>query len=507
MENNKPMAATDTPTGSTTGATEKDEGTTVPRLALKETGYLGLKTSSGQILSESNKQFQFPYFHKVIAEMRANPTIGSALNVYRFMLTRPKWCVKAPVGADKKQIERAKLVETMMHDMEDSWDTFLHSVVPYLEYGYSIHNIVPYRRLTRNNSLYNDGIVGIRKLAIRNQETIVKWVFDPENRDLLKVEQSISHLENSWKTTLNLNENGNIDLPRDSFLLFTASSTSGNPQGNSILKNIYLSYKQLTMLQDNQLLSVAKNSAGVMKIEVPAPYLQGDASPDGGAAATSFQAIIDGHNNGTNRGLLVPQQIDPESKLPLFDYSLMEDKGSTRNDVESIIKGLQNDIAIALSVDVLRLGADGTGSFSLASAKSSILALAIDARLKEIQSVLNKHLMRFIFEINGWSIENMPTFEYSDIEEIDWETAGKFIQQVWSSGAIEADRAAMNRVRQIFGIPPLAEDEPVDKDKLPANMGMDSSGGQGMAPGTTGNGTSTNPHGAKNASTANNNNK
>jgi hypothetical protein len=489
----------------TNAAGKADDGAVIPRLALKETGYLGIKTSSGQIQAETNRAFQFPQFHKTIAEMRANPTVGAAMNVYRFMITRPSWSVKPPVGADAKQVGRAKLVESMMHDMEDSWETFIHSVVPYIEYGYGIHNIVPYRRLSRNGSRWNDGLVGIRKLAVRNQETIVKWVFDADNRNLVKVEQSISHLENSWSSTLPTNDNGNIDLPRESFLLFSASATSGNPQGNSVYRNIYLSYKQLTMLQDNQLLSVAKNAAGVLKIEVPAAYLQGDASPDGGVAAEGFQKLIDGHNKGTNRGLLVPQQIDFESKLPMFDYSLMEEKGNARNNVESIIKGLQNDIAIALSVDVLRLGADGTGSFSLASAKSSILALAIDARLKEIRSVLNRHLMRFIFEMNGWSVEELPTFEYTDVEEIDWETAGKFIQQVVSVGALEMDRMVMNRVRTIFGVPPLPEDQTVNEDSLGPNMtGKETMAGEGMK--TAGDGTSKKP-GGKDASAANANNK
>lgn len=488
-------------------ALSADDGTVIPRLALKETGYLGLRTASGQILAEANRAFTFPAFFRTIQEMRANPTVGSAMNVYRFMITRPKWTVKPCIDADSKQIARAKIVESMMDDMEDSWDTFLHSVVPYLEYGYSIHNIVPRRRLTRNGSKFSDGLVGIRKLAVRNPETIVKWHFDPSNRELLKVEQSVAHLENQYQPTLPLNENGNIDLPRESFLLFTASATGGNPQGNSIYRNIYLSYKQLTMLQDNQLLSVAKSSAGVMKIEVPAAYLQGENSPDKGVAGTAFKTIIDGHNNGTNRGLLVPQEYTPEGK-PMFDYSIMEDKGGQRNNVESIIKGLQNDIAIALSVDVLRLGADGTGSFSLASAKSSILALAIDSRLKEIRSVLNKHLMKFIFTMNGWSLEDMPTFEYSDIEEIDIGEFSSAIQRIFATSAIEVDRQVLNRVRTAIGVAPLPDDMPVQEDKLPATLtGQSSKSGEGLKSGV-GDGTRKNAiSGAGDSSVANKENK
>lgn len=476
-------------------ALSPDEGVVIPRIALKETGFLGLKTSSGLILQDANHAFRFPQFFKTIAEMDANPTIGSAMNVYRFMITRPKWSVKPPVGADEKSIERARIVGTMMDDMEDSWDAFMHTVVSYLRYGHSIHNIVPYRRLKRNGSLYNDGLVGIRKLAFRNQETIVKWVFDPANRDLLRVEQSPTLIENSFLVNFEKNQDGNIELPRDSFLLFTASNNGGNPQGTSIYRNIYLSYKQLTMLQDNQLLSVAKSSAGVMKIEVPAQYLQGDKSPDKGAAAEAFKAIIDGHNAGTNRGLLVPQQIDPDSKNNMFNYSLMEEAGGQRNNVESIIKGLQDDIYTALSVNE---ASDGE--------TTNILEWAVASRLKEIRSVLNKYLMRKIFELNGWDVENMPTFEYSAIEKLDVEKYGKFIQQTFSVSALEVDRPVMNRVREIFGVPPLPDEEDVDKEKLPSAMsGTQTNAAEGMR--TAGDGTRKSPMGAKDASAANANNK
>lgn len=492
------MADKNTPKGDASAkadAIQPDPGMVIPRMALKETGALGLKTSSGKIIQDANKHFQFPQFFKTVAEMDSNPTIGSAMNVYRFMITRPDWVVKPHVNATEKEIERARIIGTMMHDMEESWDTFMHSVVSYLRYGHSIHNIVPYRRLRRNGSLYNDGLVGIKKLAFRNQETIVKWNFDEKNRELLSVEQSPQLIENSATANFDLNKNGNIELPRDSFLLFTASANGGNPQGTSIYRNIYLSYKQLTMLQDNQLLSVAKDSAGVMKIEVPAQYLQGENSPDKGVAAEAFKAIIDGHNEGTNRGLLVPQQIDSETKQNMFNYSLMEEKGNSRNNVESIITGLQNDIYTALGINSV-----GTGE------SNEILEWAIAARLKEIKCVLNKHLMRFLHEINGWDIERMPTFECSDIEKLDVEKFGKFIQQAFSVSAIEMDRPVMNRVREIFGVPPLPDDMPVNKEMLPASMsGTQTNAAEGMR--TAGDGTRKSPMGAKDASTANANNK
>ena len=467
-----------------------DEGVTTPRLKLGETGFVGLKMSNGQILQEAQRAFRYPHFIKVIDEIRANPTVGAAWNVYNAQISRKKWCVEADENASEITKERAEIIESMMHDMEGSWANFIQSVLPYLEYGFGIHEIVPYRRLKRNGSKYNDGLVGVKKLAIRNQDTIARWNFSEDGRELLSVSQNIANVENSFRYQSLKDKDGLIPIPREKFLLFTASGSAGNPQGNSIYKNIYLAHKQLTMLQEQELLTVAKEAKGLMKIEVPAQYLQGTDSPDGGAAATAFKSIIDGHNDGTNSGLLVPQDIDPESKLPRFNYSLMESKGTPAVDVESVIKRLQKDILVALSVDVLALGTDGSGSFALAESKTSILALVLDSRLKEIKEVLDRHLMRYIYEMNGWDTSEMPEFVYEDEEDIDMEAFGSYIQKVFSVGAIEFTRDVANKVREVGGFEELPDDLPINKDQLPANMSQTQSrSGDGMAVGTSGNGT------------------
>lgn len=496
------------PKGNTESALKADEGTTIPRIKLGEQGFIGLKTLNGKIYAEANLAFQYPQFIRTVQEMRHNPTVGAAMNVYRMMISRVNWRVEPAQDASDIDKERARLVGTMMTDMEHSWRSFIEEVIPYLEYGFGVHEKVLRRRLLKNNSKYSDGIIGIKKLAPRNQDTISRWVFSEDGADLLGVEQNIQNIENSYRFVNKKNDRGLIPIDREKFLLFTASGTGGNPQGNSIYKAIYLAFKQLSLLQDQELLGISKDIQGILKITIPPKYLDPNGSTDDKAVATSFQSIIDNYTAGTQRGLLVPNIIDPESKLPMFTYDLMESKGSAKYDVEGIIKRLQTDILSALNCDVLRLGADGSGSFSLAESKSSVLAIAIDYRLREIAEVLNSDLVPSIFAANGWSQENLPKFIYEDIEDIDMESMGKFIQQVFSVGGIEMDRVVMNRVRKIFGVPALPDDEEVDKEKLPANMaGTATSAGQGMAPGTTGSGTSKDAFGGKDNSAANTNNK
>jgi hypothetical protein len=466
-----------------------DEGQTIPRITLSEQGFVGLKVHNKRILEETQSAFRYPAFISTVAEMRNNPTVGAAMNVYRMMMSRVQWDVEYPVGATATDKARADAVRSMMHDMEgQSWSSFIESVIPYLEYGFGVHEKVLRRRLKRNGSKYNDGLVGIRKIAPRSQDTITGWLFSEGGADLLGIEQDISTLQNAYKFANKKNLAGKIEIDREKFLLFSASANKGNPEGNSIYKKIYLAFKQLTLLQDQELLGVAKDIQGILKIGIPPRYLDPNASVEDKAAVEGFQKIIDGYNAGTQRGLLVPVMYDTESKLPLFTYDLMESKGSARYDTEAVIKRLQNDILSALSCDVLKLGAESTGSFSLASAKTSILSLAIDYRLREIAEVLNKDLLVSLYSANGWSLECLPKFVYSDIEEIDIGVFSSAIQRIFSVGGVECDREVFNRIRSVLGVSLLPDDEDVDKEKLPSAMsGTTSSAGEGMK--TPGDGT------------------
>lgn len=495
--------------GATDKALKPDPDQTIPRLKLGEQGFGGLRVSNRQIIEEQQRAFRYPAFIKTVNEMRNNPTVGAAMNVYRMMISRVKWDVEPPTGADEKDIARADAIRTMMGDMEGmSWATFIESVIPYLEYGFGVHEKVLRRRLKRNGSKFNDGLVGIKQLAPRSQDTISGWMFAENGTDLLAVEQNIRTVEHPERYRRRTNDHGMIEIDRDKFLLFSASATKGNPEGNSIYKNIYLAFKQLSILQDQELIGVAKDVQGILKIAIPPRYLDPNASPEDKAAVAAFQQIIDNYNAGTQRGLLVPHMIDTDSKLPLFTYELMESKGGAKYDTESIIRRLQGDILSALSVDILKLGGEGTGSFSLAESKSSVLALAIDYRLKEIAEVLNHDLMRTLYSVNGWDTSKMASFIYSDIEEVSLEEFSKAIQRIFSTSAIEIDRPVMNRIRGVLGVPLKPDDEKVDKETLPAVIsGQATKSGEGMEVGTTGKGAGKNgTGGSKNASDNNNDN-
>lgn len=480
-----------------------DNDAVIPRISLKEVGFIGLKSTNGYIIEEPNRAFRFPAMLKVVDEMRNNPTVATCLTAYKLLMNRAQWDVEAPVGATPQQIERANFVKTVMHDMDSSWQSTVSSWFPALEYGYHIAEKVYRRRLTKNGSKFNDGLVGLKKLAPRSQTSITRWKFSDDGRDLVGVEQTLRYMDKAYLFTDQLDERGLISIPREKFLLFNTGSTNDNPEGNSILKTVYLAYKQLTLLQDQELLGVAKDVAGVLKITAPPRYFDPSASAADKAVLASYQAIINNYNAGTQRGFLLPAMTDPETKTPMFTYELMEEKGQAKFNIELIIKRLQGDIMSALSCDLLKMGMDTAGSFSLQDGDSNILTLAVSYRLQEMADVLNNDLIPQLFSMNGWTDTDLPKFVFGDISSTSMEESSKFLQRVMSVGGLEMDRGVYNKIRQYGGFELKPADAPIDKKNLSTTLaGAASSASQGMAVGVTGDGTSTNP-GGKDGSTSN----
>lgn len=461
-----------------------DSGVAIPRVSLGEGGFVGLRTSNGQILEEANRAFRFPAFLKTVSEMRNDPTIAAALNVYRMMINRVDWTVKPPKDASETEKKRAEFVASCMEDMEGTWSQFISEVVTYIEYGFSVQEKVYRRRLDRNGSKFNDGLIGIRKIAPRSQDTIRHWNFSKDGRELLSIGQSLINLENGARYIANASaKDGVIEIDRSKFLLFSVDSVKGNPEGKSLLKNVYLPYKQLTMLKDQLLLGVSKDMAAVPIVYLPPDLMDANATPEKQAAYQAYQRLVDNVANGTQKGMILPMMYDELGK-PMFEFKLMEAKANSKFDIPGIIEKLQEDIFVALNCDVIKT--TGEGNFAVGEAKTNLLALAIEHRLNEIRDVLNNDLIRQLYSLNGWAVDRMCTFEYGDILDMDMEAFSKYVQRIGAVGMIEVDRPWLNKIRHVAKVDPLADDAEVDKENL---TGAASKAGAGMEPGTTGEGT------------------
>jgi len=464
------------------------EGVELPRFQMSEMGYAGLKVSAGIPHEEMKKELQFPQSIVTFKQMSHHSTIAAAISLYDMMVSKVKWRVKPVDDASDKEIQDAKFIQECMHDMEHSWMDFVQEAGSMKPYGFAVHEKVFRKRLKSKGSKFDDGLIGWQKLPIRSQDSIDKWFFDEDGREIIGVQQNLNLVQDGYGRFTNVINGKEITLPRKKFLLFRTGKHKGNPFGKSCLRDCYYSWRYLVDIEEREATGVQRDLAGVPCMSIPPQYMSADASPEQKAIYEYFKNIVRNIQFNQQAGLVLPQAFDPDSKQPLFKFELISSEGGKNYDTTKIKEYYKNAILTALFADLLILGQGSTGSYALGGIKSQLMAVAIEALLKEIQDVINGDLVRHTFELNGWDTSRMPTIEYEDFEADDLEAFSKAIQRYASTSVLEVDRAVLNRIRESIGVDTLPIDEEPREEYLPKAT---SRSGDGMAVGTTGNGTAT----------------
>lgn len=478
-----------------------DDPIAIPRVRLSEVGVTGLKQIQGRIYEEARKELRFPEACRTFRTMAQDATINAALSLFEMMVGRVEWKIDLGLEPDAAMIARGKFLEECMHDMDHTWASFIKEVTSAFTYGYCINEKVYRRRLNRNGSKYNDNKVGIWKLPVRSQDTVRKWLYSEDGRTLTGVQQSIAAVQDGLRYGSIVTVNGSpyIDIKRNKILLFRVDAKRDNPEGNSPLRGCYFAWKYRTLIEEQEAVGVTRDMNGMPTLYLPPRYMSDDASPAEKNIYEYYKNVIRNIQMNEQSGLILPQAFDPESKQPLFKFELTSTMGTKMYDTDAIIRRWDNKILTVLFSDMLKLGQDQTGSYSLAGAKTNLMAMAIEARLQEIADVLNNDLVYQLFQLNGEAPDApLPKLVFGDLDEVDLDEFSKGVQRMGSVGAIELDRPMANKIRQALGVAPKKDSDPINKDEI---MGGDSQAGLAGI----GNGASKKPAGKDNAASNANN--
>ena len=467
----------------------------IPRMRMSEVGITGLKQVNGRVYEEARRELRFPEASRTFRTMGQDATIAAALSLFEMMVGRVEWIVDLGPDPDPAMIARGKFLEEVMRDMEHTWASFIKEVTSAFTYGFCINEKVYRRRLFANGSKYNDNKVGLRKLPVRSQDTIYKWLYSDDGRELIGVQQSLTAIQDGLRYVNLVSANGSpyIDIKRNKFLLFRVDAKRDNPEGNSPLRGCYYAWKYRTMIEEQEAVGVTRDMNGMPTLYLPPRYMSEDASPSERRIYEYYKNVIRNIQMNEQSGLILPQAFDPESRQPLFKFELTSTMGTKMYDTDAIIRRWDNKILTVLFSDMLKLGQDQVGSYSLAGAKTNIMAMAIEARLQEIADVLNNDLVYQLFMLNGEQPDApLPKLVYGDLDEVDLDEFSKGVQRMGSVGGIELDRPMANKIRKALGVEPKKATDPINKDEI---MGGQSQAGLAGI----GNGASKNPSSRDNA--------
>lgn len=498
------MADNNTPNGE--AVISADEGVSVPRIRLGEVGFSALKMRNGRLYEEANQQFSMPNLAKVVSDMSYSPAVAIGLGAINTLISRAEVTVEPVKGEDETDKFRREYLFSVLHDMDNSFQSTLQNIATSKEWGHQVSEMVFRRRLLKNGSKHRDGLVGISKLAHRPQATIHKWNYDSTGRELVSISQSISNVENSYRFKDQADEEGLIVIPRNKFLLFRSDATSDNPLGVSCLRSCYLAWKQLTLLEEHLMRGVAKDTSGIPFAKLHPKYMAKEANVDDAAVLTATKTILDNISDGVSKNIIFPSLKD-ENGNDMFDMTILEQKSGKAYDLPLIIRQLQANILSVLSADAITMGADKSGSMSLQDSDTNMLALRVSFLLSQYADTFNQFMVPLLWKMNGWDTDKLPRIKFKDVSSVSLEEFSKAVQRLASTNCLEMTRANMNKINEVMGFEIRPDDEPVDPDLFPSVMaGMTSKSGEGMNS-PVGEGTRKDAFGNKDASTQNNDNK
>lgn len=424
-----------------------------------EKGYNGLQAVAGQVYEECNPELAWPRCTQTFKAMLKDSTVSAGVEYPSMEMRRYYWDVEAPKGKEKQLDSYIKILRTMMSDMEHPWEDFINEAFTFVSMGFAVHEIVPRYRLKSKGSRFNDGYVGIRKLAFRSQDSIVGWNWRNQGRDLDSFVQEINIPRNYNEFGLDdytsTDSRGNTTkvIPLSNCLLFRNNPKKNSPTGSSPLVNCWESWKYKKAYEKVESSGVQADVHGFKILYIPDQYMREDASEGDKAIYKYYQDMMANAHIGKQSGFILPNIVNPYGggKEGLFKFEIVNSQGNKAYDIGKIISRYTKEILTSLYADFLVVGQDGAGSMALSESKKEVLKMVVETKLGHIQNVLNHTLIPFIFKENNWETEVLPRFVFKLKKEeklLDYSTA---MYRFLTAGAIPIVPETINEILEKAG--------------------------------------------------------
>jgi hypothetical protein len=420
-----------------------------PGQVLTELGRTGLVQYSGEIAEQPLRKLQGSKARKIWTEMyRYDDMVGMAMRAIQLLIRGVPWR-EEPFSEEPQHVEDAEWLGTMKDDMSHSWGDFMAQTTTALPYGFAPFEIVLKWRQGEKaepgeSSRYNDGKLGIRKLPIRSQDSILRWIFDDEGG----IQGLVQSVEGAAP----------VEIPIEKLLLFRTDPYKGNPEGRSILENAYIAWFAKKRVQEYEWIRVERDATGVPTIYAPAELLDAEATSADKALLTALKKIVRDLKFNEQAGIIMPSMRDEDGN-ELYRLELLSSPGTRPMQTGPILDRLNRAIVMSMLADVLMLGHEKVGSYALASSKTNLFATAIGAYLDATEDVLNRHLVPRLFRWNGMQTSELPQFKHGDIEAQDLSEMAAFLKEIsQAGGAIFPNRDLENYLLEQAGLPTMPEE-------------------------------------------------
>lgn len=349
---------------------------------------------------------------KIYREMSDNDdTVGEILFAIEMLMRQVDWPVE-PGGESPADTEAAEFLETCRDDLSHSWPDFIATVLTMLPFGWSGHEIV-YKLRNGTDSRFDDGRIGWKKFSYQPQEALREFKQDRHGG----IESFV------WSAG---GEQG--EIPIDKLLLFRTTTARG-PTGRSVLRNAYRPWWFKKHIEEFVAIAAERDANGVLKASIPA-----EAILERDEFFEEAKKVVTRYHRDEQAGFVWPLEYDEEGN-ELYKLEIMRSEvGSSIDAMRSLINQFGEAIAGVVLADFVRLGRTQSGSRALAEPKQQLFQKALQGWVTGIAEVLNRFAVPRLFDLNDFTLENLPRFAPEEIEDIQLGDLGRFIKDTAQAG-------------------------------------------------------------------------
>jgi hypothetical protein len=402
-------------------------GDQVPRVApMLEVGRSGLRRVSGYVNEEFLPQLSGRKAVQVYREMGDNdPIVGALLFAVDRLLRQIEWRVE-PAGQSPEDKQNAEFVEQCMEDMSHTWDDLISEILTMIQYGWAFcevtlkHRVGPWEKSSSNRSKFTDGRLGWRKIALRSQETLQRWVFD----DTGGIQAMVQMAPPLYQTTV---------IPIEKSLLFRTSNAKNNPEGRSLLRTAYRPWYMKKRLEEFEGIGVERDLAGLPMGRVPADSLDAVPGSKQDLMVKAFRKMVRSVRRDEQEGIVLPSMFD-ENGNQLYEFELLTSGGSRQFDTNAIIQRYEQRILMSVLADFILVGHEESGTYNMHTDKRGLFQTAINSLAQSIAEVFNRYAIPRLFSVNGIKPPELPKIVPNDVNPPDITQLGGFLQQLTSAG-------------------------------------------------------------------------
>lgn len=421
-------------------------------------GQTGLKHAAGYVFEEFLVRLRGINGVRIYREMSDNSAIiGAALSVIELLIRQVEWRFE-PADDSEEAAAEVEFMEGALEDMSITFPDLVSEALSMLVYGWAYFEIIYKLRKgatadPTTRSKFDDGKWGWRKIEIRAQDTLSRWVFQEDGgiEGMVQLDQ--------------YQGSAPVFIPIEKSLLFRTRVSKGNPEGRSALRSGVLTWNQLKRIEEFEGIGIERDLGGMPIMEVPAEVLVPNPSPELSALRAELEKFVTQVRVDERYGGLVPSEVKPDGSPSGFKFKLLGGGGGRRIQTDPIVKRKESRILMLFLSQFLIMGTDKVGSLSLSSNMTDLFGTAIGTYMDHIADVFNRFGIRRLQALNGRPQELDPKLVHGDIEGPDLDKIGTFITSMATAGFDVTDPKIRRKLLEGAGLPFEVEDDaPRDGD-------------------------------------------